>query len=122
MIKARPVTGHPAAQQSLVKMLNGFVYRRYTDFSVIAALREMKSMMRSEVTRLGIDQDLKRGEGGIREIEFIAQSLQLVHGGRMPELQCTPLLHTCWSPQAISFSLYFSFSFSFSSPVLFFTC
>ena len=94
MIKARPVTGHPAAQQSLVKMLNGFVYRRYTDFSVIAALREMKTMMRSEVTRLGIDQDLKRGEGGIREIEFIAQSLQLIHGGRMPELQCTPLLET----------------------------
>ena len=94
MIKARPVTGHPAAQQSLMKMLNGFVYRRYTDFSVIAALREMKSMMRAEVTRLGIDQDIKRGEGGIREIEFIAQSLQLIHGGRMPELQRTPLLET----------------------------
>ena len=94
MIKARPVTGHPAAQQGLMKMLNGFVYRRYTDFSVIAALREMKSMMRAEVTRLGIDQDIKRGEGGIREIEFIAQSLQLIHGGRMPELQRTPLLET----------------------------
>ena len=94
MIKARPVTGHPAAQQSLMKMLNGFVYRRYTDFSVIAALREMKSMLRAEVTRLGIDQDIKRGEGGIREIEFIAQSLQLIHGGRLPELQRTPLLET----------------------------
>jgi len=92
MIKARPVTGHPAAQQSLMKMLNGFVYRRYTDFSVIAALREMKTMMRREVARLSIAQDLKRGAGGIREIEFIAQSLQLIHGGRMPELQCTPLL------------------------------
>jgi len=92
MIKARPVTGNPAAQQSLMKMLNGFVYRRYTDFSVIAALREMKTMMRGEVARLGIAQDLKRGAGGIREIEFIAQSLQLIHGGRMPELQCAPLL------------------------------
>ena len=92
MIKARPVTGDPAAQQSLMSMLNGFIYRRYTDFSVIAALREMKTMMRAEVTRLGVTRDLKRGAGGIREIEFIAQSLQLIHGGRMPELQCTPLL------------------------------
>lgn len=94
MIKARPVTGHRAAQQSLMKLLNGFVYRRYTDFSVIAALREMKAMMRAEVARLGITEDLKRGAGGIREMEFIAQSLQLIHGGRMPELQCTPLLET----------------------------
>ncbi len=92
MIKARPVTGNPAAQQILIKMLKGFVYRRYTDFSVIAALREMKAMMRAEVARLGIAQDLKRGAGGIREIEFIAQSLQLIHGGRITELQCTPLL------------------------------
>ena len=94
MIKARPVTGHPLAQQALMNMLRGFVYRRYTDFSVIAALREMKTMLRAEVRRLGISQDLKRGAGGIREIEFIAQSLQLIHGGRMPELQCRPLMET----------------------------
>ena len=51
-------------------------------------------MMRAEVTRLGIDDDLKRGAGGIREIEFIAQSLQLIHGGRMPELRVRSLLQT----------------------------
>ncbi len=94
MIKARPVTGQSLAQKALMKMLNGFVYRRYTDFSVIAALREMKTMMRAEVRRLGIVDDLKRGAGGIREIEFIAQSLQLIHGGRMPELQCQSLIET----------------------------
>lgn len=92
MIKARPITGSQAARAALLKMLESFVYRRYTDFSVIAALREMKSMMRAEVHRLGAQDDLKRGAGGIREIEFIAQSLQLIHGGKLPELRCRPLL------------------------------
>ena len=94
MIKARPITGTPEAQESLMSMLGSFVYRRYTDFSVIAALRDMKSMMRAEVTRLGIDDDLKRGAGGIREIEFVAQSLQLIHGGRIPEIRSRSLLST----------------------------
>ena len=94
MIKARPITGTPEAQDSLMNMLGSFVYRRYTDFSVIAALREMKSMMRAEVTRLGMDNDLKRGAGGIREIEFIVQSLQLIHGGRIPEIRTRSLLST----------------------------
>jgi len=93
MIKARPVTGSPAARAALVGMLDAFVYRRYTDFSVIAALREMKAMMRAEVARLGIETDLKRGAGGIREIEFVAQSLQLIHGGRLTELRLRPLLN-----------------------------
>lgn len=94
MIKARPITGSPEARESLMAMLGPFVYRRYTDFSVISALREMKRMMRAEVARLGIDDDLKRGAGGIREIEFIAQSLQLIHGGRIPEIRCRSLLET----------------------------
>ena len=91
MIKARPLTGSQEARESLMAMLGSFVYRRYTDFSVIAALRDMKRMMRAEVARLGIDDDLKRGAGGIREIEFIAQSLQLIHGGRIPEIRCRSL-------------------------------
>ncbi len=94
MIKARPLTGSQEARESLMAMLGSFVYRRYTDFSVIAALRDMKRMMRAEVARLGIDDDLKRGAGGIREIEFIAQSLQLIHGGRIPEIRCRSLLET----------------------------
>jgi glutamate-ammonia-ligase adenylyltransferase len=94
MIKARPISGTPEAQEGLMDMLGPFVYRRYTDFSVIAALREMKNMMRAEVMRLGMDNDLKRGAGGIREIEFIAQSLQLIHGGRIPELRSWSLLST----------------------------
>ena len=94
MVKARPITGTTAAKTSLMSMLYAFVYRRYTDFSVIASLRNMKSMMRAEVIRLGIDTDVKRGAGGIREIEFIAQSLQLIHGGRIPALRLQSLLPT----------------------------
>lgn len=94
MMKARPVTGDAATQDTLMSMLTAFVYRRYTDFSVISALREMKTLMRAEVARLGMDADLKRGAGGIREVEFIAQSMQLIHGGRRPELRYRGLLDT----------------------------
>ena len=92
MVKARAITGTQQSIERLLQMLRAFVYRRYTDFSVIAALRDMKAMMRSEVARLGGDADLKKGAGGIREVEFIVQSLQLIHGGRASELRPANLL------------------------------
>ena len=87
MIKARPVTGETADIQPLGEMIRAFVYRRYTDFSVVESLREMKAMISAETRRLNLSDDIKRGSGGIREIEFIVQSLQLIHGGRITELR-----------------------------------
>ncbi|MEE4204198.1 MAG: bifunctional [glutamate--ammonia ligase]-adenylyl-L-tyrosine phosphorylase/[glutamate--ammonia-ligase] adenylyltransferase [Halieaceae bacterium] len=87
MIKARPVTGEAVDVQPLHQMIRAFVYRRYTDFSVVESLREMKAMISAETRRLNLGDDIKRGSGGIREIEFIVQSLQLIHGGRIPELR-----------------------------------
>lgn len=87
MIKARCVAGSQVAGAELLMRLRPFVYRRYTDFSVIQSLRDMKTLINREVRRLGKEDDVKLGAGGIREIEFIVQSYQLIYGGRDEELQ-----------------------------------
>ncbi|SDG58973.1 glutamate-ammonia-ligase adenylyltransferase [Pseudomonas benzenivorans] len=92
MIKARVVGGDPVAGAQLLEMLRPFVYRRYLDFSAIEALRGMKQLIQQEVRRKGMAENIKLGAGGIREVEFIAQAFQLIHGGRDLSLQQRPLL------------------------------
>ncbi|HAB63661.1 MAG TPA: bifunctional [glutamate--ammonia ligase]-adenylyl-L-tyrosine phosphorylase/[glutamate--ammonia-ligase] adenylyltransferase [Pseudomonas sp.] len=92
MIKARVVGGSEAAGKELLEMLRPFVYRRYLDFSAIDALRTMKQLIQQEVRRKGMAANIKLGSGGIREVEFIAQAFQLIHGGRDLSLQQRPLL------------------------------
>ena len=92
MIKARVVAGDPQAGAELLEMLRPFVYRRYLDFSAIEALRTMKQLIQQEVRRKGMADNIKLGSGGIREVEFIAQAFQLIHGGRDLSLQQRPLL------------------------------
>ncbi|HUE92016.1 bifunctional [glutamate--ammonia ligase]-adenylyl-L-tyrosine phosphorylase/[glutamate--ammonia-ligase] adenylyltransferase [Pseudomonas sp.] len=87
MIKARVVGGDQAAGAQLLEMLRPFVYRRYLDFSAIEALRGMKQLIQQEVRRKGMSENIKLGAGGIREVEFIAQAFQLIHGGRDLSLQ-----------------------------------
>lgn len=95
MIKAR-VMGRESFNeyQALRQMLRPFVFRRYIDFSAIQALRRMKAMINSEVRRRGLSDNIKLGAGGIREVEFIAQSFQLIRGGREPSLRSRGLLKT----------------------------
>lgn len=92
MIKARVVGGDQVAGAQLLDMLRPFVYRRYLDFSAIEALRTMKQLIQQEVRRKGMAENIKLGSGGIREVEFIAQAFQLIHGGRDLSLQQRPLL------------------------------
>lgn len=87
MVKARIINGPQEAIDDLTARLKPFVFRKYTDFSAIASLREMKRMIAREVQRKGKQMDVKLGSGGIREIEFIAQAFQLIHGGRDEPLQ-----------------------------------
>lgn len=87
LVKARPVTGHPAAQEALMTILRPFVYRRYVDFQAVGALRDLKSKIQKEVRRQNLDRNVKLGAGGIREVEFIAQVFQLVRGGQDESLQ-----------------------------------
>lgn len=87
LIKARVVAGDRAVGGALLEQLRPFVYRRYLDFGALAALREMKQEIEREVERLECHDDIKRGAGGIREVEFIAQLFQLIRGGREPLLR-----------------------------------
>lgn len=71
-----------------------FVYRKYFDFDALSSLRKLREQIRQEWVRkvnaregLESEQNVKLGEGGIREIEFIVQVIQLIRGGRMPSLQ-----------------------------------
>ena len=87
LIKARPVAGDLASGQQLLGILKPFVYRRYIDFGAIEALRDMHANVREDALRKDRLDDIKRGPGGIREIEFLVQTFQLLRGGREPALQ-----------------------------------
>jgi glutamate-ammonia-ligase adenylyltransferase len=91
LIKARAMTGGDANCARLQSIIAPFVYRKYVDFTAIHALREMKALINREVLRQGAAQDIKTGTGGIREIEFIVQVFQLIHGGRETCLQALSL-------------------------------
>ena len=76
----------------LKQMLRPFVYRRYLDFSAIQSLREMKEKISREVVRRNLIDNIKLGAGGIREVEFIVQTFQMMRGGRDKILQERSLL------------------------------
>jgi glutamate-ammonia-ligase adenylyltransferase len=87
MIKARVVAGDQQAGARLLEILRPFTYRRYLDFSAFESLREMKRLIQREVRKRKLNDNIKLGPGGIREIEFIAQCFQLIRGGRERVLQ-----------------------------------
>ncbi|MDH4105668.1 MAG: bifunctional [glutamate--ammonia ligase]-adenylyl-L-tyrosine phosphorylase/[glutamate--ammonia-ligase] adenylyltransferase, partial [Gammaproteobacteria bacterium] len=92
-VKARPVYGAEAGFADLQRnALRPFVYRRYLDFGVFESLRGMKDLIAREVERRELQQNVKLGPGGIREIEFIVQAYQLLRGGSTPRLQTRSLL------------------------------
>ncbi|TDP00498.1 bifunctional [glutamate--ammonia ligase]-adenylyl-L-tyrosine phosphorylase/[glutamate--ammonia-ligase] adenylyltransferase [Marinomonas balearica] len=93
MIKARVMSGSEQDVADFEAIRKPFVYRKYLDFGAIGALRDLKGMIAKEVRRKGIEHNIKLGEGGIREIEFVVQALQILHGGRNTSLQ-TPSIYT----------------------------
>ncbi|MEM9744685.1 MAG: bifunctional [glutamate--ammonia ligase]-adenylyl-L-tyrosine phosphorylase/[glutamate--ammonia-ligase] adenylyltransferase [Pseudomonadota bacterium] len=82
--KARACAGDRAFGERLLDDLRFFVYRRYVDFGMLEALRTMKASIQREH---GDAADIKLGPGGIRDVEFTVQALQLIWGGREPVLQ-----------------------------------
>ncbi len=91
MIKARPMGGDPEQGARLMERLRPFVYRRYIDFSALESLRDMKALINREVEKKELQDNIKTGPGGIREIEFIGQAFQLIRGGREPALRIRPI-------------------------------
>ena len=93
-VKARIVGLHPGddvADDLYRNLIVPFVYRRYIDYGVFESLREMHAMIAAEVRKRELQDNVKLGPGGIREAEFIVQSLQLVRGGSEPGLQSRSL-------------------------------
>jgi glutamate-ammonia-ligase adenylyltransferase len=95
MIKARPCAGDRQAGEALIAEIAPFVWRKHLDFAALADVHDMKRQMQtfrgqSEATVEG--HNVKVGRGGIREIEFFAQTQQLIAGGRHPELRARPTL------------------------------
>lgn len=86
-LKARAVAGDIEAGERWLESLRPFVYRRYLDYTALDGLREMKAAIAAEVARRELADDIKRGPGGIREIEFLVQALQLIRGGREASLR-----------------------------------
>ena len=91
-IKGRVVGGSVADGDQILRALRPFIYRRYLDYNVFDSLAEMKAMIRAEVQRKNLKDHIKLGEGGIREVEFIAQAFQLLRGGRERALRSRRLL------------------------------
>ena len=95
MIKARVCAGDTKAGEALVAELSPFVWRKHLDFAALADVHDMKRQMQtyrgqSEISVEG--HNVKVGRGGIREIEFFAQTQQLIAGGRHAELRVRPTL------------------------------
>ena len=90
--KARVVAGDSELGNGLLNDLQPFIYRRYLDYGLFEGIREMHAEILRQGERLGQREHLKLGAGGIREIEFLVQSLQLLRGGRQPDLRHPNLL------------------------------
>ena len=90
MIKARPVAGDRAAGRDFLDRLRSYVWRRNLDFAAIQDIHSIKRQINayhgSGTIAVG-GHDIKLGRGGIREIEFFAQTQQLIWGGREPRLR-----------------------------------
>jgi glutamate-ammonia-ligase adenylyltransferase len=101
LVKARIVAGDMAAGQALLDDLRPFVYRRYIDYGSVEALQEMHANVQEDARRKDRLDDIKRGPGGIREIEFLAQCFQILRGGREPTLQTASLDRALQQVQAL---------------------
>jgi glutamate-ammonia-ligase adenylyltransferase len=90
LIKARPCAGDIAAGQALLAAVAPFIWRKHIDFAAVTDIHAMKRQIHAYRGHGEIEvegHNIKLGRGGIREIEFFAQTQQLILGGRHPELR-----------------------------------
>ena len=88
LLKARPVAGDKELGEQFLREIEPFVFRHYLDYSTLEDIKEMKARVERSLRapeRSG--GNVKLGRGGIREIEFVAQALQLIHAGKDPRVR-----------------------------------
>ncbi len=97
MIKARPMAGDADTGAEFMKIMNSWIWRKYLDFAAIQDIHSIKRQINAKQATKGktggkgnpfLNFNVKLGHGGIREIEFFAQTQQLVYGGRELRLRC----------------------------------
>jgi glutamate-ammonia-ligase adenylyltransferase len=86
-MKARPVAGDAELGWRAVRQIHPMIYRAAMDTAGVARIRSWKRKVGSERGTGGDGFDVKLDPGGIRDVEFVAQALQLLHGGRIPQLR-----------------------------------
>ncbi len=97
MIKARPVAGDIDAGKNFLRELTPFIWRKYLDYAAIQDVHSIKRQIHAHKGHSAIatrGHNIKLGRGGIREIEFFAQTQQLIAGGRIPQLRTLRTIET----------------------------
>jgi glutamate-ammonia-ligase adenylyltransferase len=114
LLKCRPAAGSMALGKKFVEMVKPFIFRKYLDFSALREIKEMKEKINKSLEQKGSGRsNVKLGYGGIREIEFIVQSFQLIYGGKekwFRERNCMRALHRISEKGLLSYAEYFSLS------------
>jgi glutamate-ammonia-ligase adenylyltransferase len=88
-IKGRVVVGDVRVINETIKP---FVFRKYLDFKTISEIRNLKKLIKKDLDKKNKGVDVKLGDGGIREIEFMTQAMQLIRGGKIPSIQINQTL------------------------------
>lgn len=87
LVKARVIGGDEKIASQLRNNIRDFIYPRHINFSMIESMRQLQLVISQQVKEKGLENNVKRGPGGIREVEFIAQTYKLIHGGWYHHLQ-----------------------------------
>jgi len=99
LIKVRPVAGDLELGEEFLRSIEPFVYRKYLSFGEINEIKAIKRRIEHKAKRAGVSEtEVKTGHGGIRDIEFTIQFLQLLNGGDLPEVR---LRNTLLAMQAL---------------------
>jgi len=93
MVKARILTGNELDKRYLASIFKPFVYRKYHDYRVFEGLANLKGKIHLQARSRGLQDNIKLGYGGIREIEFFIQAFQILKGGRNNHLQSTQIFY-----------------------------
>ena len=88
LLKGRPVAGDHSLGENFLELISPFIFRRHMDYQTLEEIAALKDRINLHLGRKPRGaRDIKLGRGGIREIEFMVQSLQLIHGGRNPVIR-----------------------------------
>ncbi len=101
-VKARPIAGDRDLGRQFLERLEPWIYRQYLSRADITGIKALKRRIEQRARQSGVDsRDVKTGHGGIRDIEFVIQFLQLLNGGDLPEIRTTNTLQAILALESV---------------------